>query len=240
MSGEPLVRWDWLGAHLGPIADRLGQHLFLTVIAVGVGFAISFALAAVSIRRRRIYPVVTVLATAAYTIPSYAMFTALVVVSGFSILTAEIPLILYTVILFVPNIVAGFDSVPQDVLEAADGMGYTSARRWWDVELPLAVPLVVAGLRLASVSTIGLVTVSAILGDSFGGLGYYILDGYHRHFTTEILVGGLLSIALAIVADLGFVFLQRLLTPWASARTARVAALGLAPAEPAAPGMAAR
>ena len=222
MSGEPLVRWDWLGAHLGPIADRLGQHLFLTVIAVGVGFAISFALAAVSIRRRRIYPVVTVLATAAYTIPSYAMFTALVVVSGFSILTAEIPLILYTVILFVPNIVAGFDSVPQDVLEAADGMGYTSARRWWDVELPLAVPLVVAGLRLASVSTIGLVTVSAILGDSFGGLGYYILDGYHRHFTTEILVGGLLSIGLAVIADLCFVLLQRLLTPWAARRAVGV------------------
>ena len=81
------------------------------------------------------------------------------------------------------------------------------------------MPLVVAGLRLASVSTIGLVTVSAILGDSFGGLGYYILDGYHRHFTTEILVGGLLSIGLAVIADLGFVLLQRLLTPWAARRT---------------------
>ena len=220
MSGEPLVRWDWLFAHIGPILDRVGQHLYLAVMAVGVGFAISFALAAVSIRRRRLYPFVVLLSTAVYTIPSFALFAALVVVTGLSVFTAEIPLVIYTFILFVPNIVAGFDAVPKDVLDAADGMGYTAGQRWWHVELPLAVPLVVAGLRLASVSTIGLVTVSAILGDRFGGLGYYILDGYHRHFPTEILVGGLLSIALAVVADLGFVLLQRLLTPWATARAA--------------------
>ena len=219
MSTEPLVRWDWLFGHLGPIADRVGQHLYLAAIAVGVGFAISFALAAVSIRRRRLYPLVTLLATAAYTIPSFALFAALVPVTGLTTITVEFPLVLYTLILFVPNIVAGFDTVPWDVLDAADGMGFTRGQRWWRVELPLAVPLVVAGLRLASVSTIGLVTVSAILGDSFGGLGYYILDGYHRHFTTEILVGGLLSIGLAVIADLGFVLLQRFLTPWAARRT---------------------
>ena len=218
MNAEPLVRWDWLFAHLGPIADRVGQHLYLAGIAVGVGFAISFALAAVSIRRRRLYPLVTLLATAAYTIPSFALFAALVPVTGLTTVTVEFPLVLYTLILFVPNIVAGFDTVPWDVLDAADGMGFTRGQRWWRVELPLAVPLVVAGLRLASVSTIGLVTVSAILGDSFGGLGYYILDGYHRHFTTEILVGGLLSIALAVMTDLCFVLLQRFLTPWAARR----------------------
>jgi osmoprotectant transport system permease protein len=218
VNSEPLVRWDWLFAHLGPIADRVGQHIYLAGIAVGVGFVISFALAAMSIRRRRIYPFVTVLATAAYTIPSFALFAALVAVTGISVVSVEIPLVMYTIILFVPNIVAGFDNVPWDVLDAADGMGFTRGQRWWRVELPLAVPLVVAGLRLASVSTIGLVTVSAILGDSFGGLGYYILDGYHRTFTTEILVGGLLSITLAVVADIAFVLLQRLLTPWAAKR----------------------
>jgi osmoprotectant transport system permease protein len=218
VDAEPLVRWDWLFAHLGPIADRVGQHLYLAGIAIGVGFAFSFALAAISIRRRRLYPFVTLLATAAYTIPSFALFAALVPVTGLTTVTVEFPLVLYTLILFVPNIVAGFDTVPWDVLDAADGMGFTRVQRWWRVELPLAVPLVVAGLRLASVSTIGLVTVSAILGDSFGGLGYYILDGYHRHFTTEILVGGLLSIALAVVADLCFVLLQRFLTPWAARR----------------------
>jgi osmoprotectant transport system permease protein len=222
VSGEPLVRWDWLFAHLGPIADRVGQHVFLAAIAVGVGFAISFALAALSIRRRKLFPFVTIFATGVYTIPSFALFAALVAITGLSVLTAEIPLVLYTLILFVPNIVAGFDAVPADVLEAADGIGYTPSGRWWHVELPLAVPLVVAGLRLATVSTIGLVTVSAILGNSLGGLGYYILDGYQRHFTTEILVGGLLSIGLAVVADRGFVLLQRRLTPWVAARgTAR-------------------
>ncbi len=219
MNGEPLVRWDWVFAHLGPIADRVGQHIYLAGLAVGIGFLISFALAAISIRRRRLFPAISILATGVYTIPSFAVFPVLVVVTGLSTLSVEIPLVMYTLVLFVPNIVAGFDAVPADVLEAADGLGYTSSQRWWQVELPLAIPLVVAGLRLASVSTIGLVTVSAILGDSFGGLGYYILDGYHRTFTTEILVGGLLSIALAALADLGFVLLQRLLTPWAAART---------------------
>jgi osmoprotectant transport system permease protein len=217
VSTEPLVRWDWLFDHLGPIAGRVEQHLYLAAIAVGVGFVISFALATLSIRRRRLYPFVVALSTGAYTIPSFALFVALIAVTGPTVVSAEVPLILYTLILFVPNIVAGFDAVPADVLEAADGLGYTSAQRWLRVELPLAIPLVVAGLRLATVSTIGLVTVTAILGDSLGGLGYYILDGYHRTFTTEILVGGLLSIGLAVTADLGFVLLQRLLTPWASA-----------------------
>jgi osmoprotectant transport system permease protein len=220
MNGEPLVRWDWLFAHLDQIGGRVEQHLYLAAIAVGIGFLISFALAAISIRRRKLLPFVVVLSTVVYTIPSFAMFAALAAVT-LSVWAAEVPLILYTLILFVPNIVAGFDSVPWDVLDAADGMGFTAGQRWRRVELPLAVPLVIAGLRLATVSTIGLVTVTAILGDRFGGLGYYILDGYHRSFTTEILVGGLLSIALAVVADLAFVLLQRLLTPWASARAAR-------------------
>ena len=150
----------------------------------------------------------------------HEVFVVLIAVSGPSVLSAEIPLVMYTIVLFVPNIVAGFDAVPWDVVDAADGMGYTAGQRWWQVELPLALPLVVASIRLATVSTIGLVTVTAVLGDSLGGLGYYILDGYHRHFTTEVLVGGLLSIVLAVLADLGLVLLQRLLTPWTAAREA--------------------
>jgi osmoprotectant transport system permease protein len=218
VTTEPLVRWDWLGAHLGPIADRVGQHLQLTVIAVVVGFAISFLLAALSIRRRRLYPFIVVISTAIYTIPSFAVFVVLIVATGPSVLSAEVPLVMYTIVLFVPNIVAGFDTVPWEVIDAANGMGFTPAQRWWQVELPLALPLVVASIRLATVSTIGLVTVTAVLGDSLGGLGYYILDGYHRTFTTEILVGGLLSIALAVLADFGLVLLQRVLTPWMAAR----------------------
>jgi osmoprotectant transport system permease protein len=218
VSGEPLVRWDWVLDHLGPIVGRVEQHLYLAALAVVIGFFISFELAALSVRRRKLYPAVTILATAVYTVPSFAMFVALVATTGISVLSVEVPLVLYTIILFVPNIVAGFDSVPPDVLDAADGMGYSAGQRWRRVELPLAIPLIMAGVRLATVSTIGLVTVSAILGDGFGGLGYYILDGYHRHFPTEILVGGVLSIGLAALADLGLYLLQRRLTPWAALR----------------------
>jgi osmoprotectant transport system permease protein len=220
VNGEPLFRWDWFFAHLDQIASRIGQHIELTAIAVGVGFVISFALANLAVRWRRLYAPVTVLSTAVYTIPSFALFAALVAITGLDVLTAEIPLVLYTLILFVPNMVAGFDSVPADVLDAADGMGYGRGQRWWSVELPLAVPLIGAGLRLATVSTIGLVTVSAILGVRFGGLGYFILDGYHRSFPTEILIGGLLSIGLAGAVDLAFYLIQRWLTPWAAARAA--------------------
>jgi osmoprotectant transport system permease protein len=220
VNGEPLVRWDWIGDHLGAIADRVGQHLELAAIAIVVGFAISFVLAGVAIRQRRLYPSIAIAATVAYTIPSFALFVALVAITGLTTVTAEVPLVMYTLVLLIPNIVAGFDSVPPDVLDAADGMGYSSGQRWWRIELPLAVPLIVGGLRLATVSTIGLVTVSATIGKGFGGLGYYILDGYDRHFSTEILVGGILSIGLAVIADFGFVALQRVLTPWAAARAA--------------------
>ncbi len=120
--------------------------------------------------------------------------------TGISTLTVEIPLILYTLLIFVRNIVAGFDTVPADVLEAADGMGYTRGARLLHVETPLAIPLVVAGLRLATVSTIGLVTVTAAMGDAFGGLGHFILEGYNRSFPTEIYYGAVPSILLAIVA----------------------------------------
>ncbi len=215
MNGQPLVQWDWLAGHLDAIAYRVVQHVELAAIAVAVGFVISFALAVLSIRRRRLYPIVAAAASTAYTIPSLALFVLFIAITGISVITVEIPLVLYTLVIFVPNIVAGFDAVPWDVLDAADGLGYTGRQRWLRVELPLAVPLVVAGLRLASVSTIGLVTVSALLGDTFGGLGYFIVNGYSLSFPTEILAGAAMSIVLAVAADLVFVLLQRALTPWA-------------------------
>jgi len=155
-----------------------------------------------------------------YTIPSLALFALLVSVTGISLLTVEIPLVMYTLVIFVRNIAAGFDSVPVEVIEAANGMGYTSRQRLWRVELPLAIPLIVAGLRLASVSTIGLVTVTAILGDAFGGLGFFILEGYRRGFPTELYFGAIPSILLAIAADVLLTRVQRRLTPWAARSTA--------------------
>jgi osmoprotectant transport system permease protein len=142
------------------------------------------------------------------------MIALLVPITGLSILTAEVRLILYSLLIFIRNIVAGFDGVPPDVLEAADGMGYPRDRRLWRVELPLAIPLVVAGVRLATVSTIGLVTITAILGDRFGGLGFFILEGYRHSFPTEILFGAIPSIILAVSIDLLIVRVERRMTPW--------------------------
>jgi osmoprotectant transport system permease protein len=213
-----MIDWTWIADHLGAIAGRTVQHIELTVIALGVGFAISFVLALWAIRRRRVYPVVAGAAGIIYTIPSLAVFSAFTAITGLSILTAEIPLIMYTFVIFIRNIVAGFDSVPADVLETADGMGYTSGQRLLRVELPLAIPLIVAGLRLASVSTIGLVTITSTLGDAFGGLGFFIRE--RPFFATEVLAGAVPSILLAVAADILFSWLQRVLTPWTGGRPA--------------------
>lgn len=209
------IDWAWVGDHLDELAFRTVQHLYLTAIAVIVGFLISFALAVWSIRRRGVYPPIAALAGILYTIPSLALFAALVPITGLrSIVTAEFPLVAYTLLIFLRNIVSGFDAVPGEVLEAADGMGYTSRRRLWSVELPLALPLVIAGVRLATVSTIGLVTITGILGDSLGGLGFFIFEAYRRSFLTETLMGAVPLMVLAVVADMLLVRLQRRLTPW--------------------------
>jgi len=216
-----VIDWGWVGDHLGAMLSRTVQHLELAAIAVAFGFAISFGLALLVISYRRTYPLVSGIAGILYTIPSLAVFAALVSITGLSIYTAEIPLIAYTLVILVRSIVAGFDSVPRDVLEAADGMGYDRRERFRRIVLPLSVPLMVAGLRLASVSSIGLVTISATLGASFGGLGFFIFEGYHREFPTEILVGAVPSIVLAIVVDIAFVRVQRRLTPWAPEQAVR-------------------
>jgi osmoprotectant transport system permease protein len=210
-----VIDWTWVVGHLDDLAGRTLQHAVLTGIAVGVGFAISLGLAILAVRRTRLRVALVTASGVLYTIPSLALFAALVPVTGLSLLTAEIPLILYTLLIFMRNILAGLDAVAADVLEAADAMGYSSVQRLLRVELPLALPLVVGGLRLATVSTIGLVTVSGILGDRFGGLGFFILEGHRQSFPTEILFGALPSIALAIAVDLLLVVLQRRLTPWA-------------------------
>ena len=216
-----MIDLPWIADHLGAIAGRLAQHVELAAIALAIGFAISLALAIASIRLRPIYPFVAGIAGVVFTIPSLALFSALVPVIGLSVLTVEIPLVLYTLVIYVRNIVAGLDSVPREVIDAADGMGYTPNGRLLAVELPLAVPLMVAGLRLASVSTIGLVTISGILGQSFGGLGFFIFE--RPTFATEVLVGAVGSIALALGADVLLGALQRRLTPWSRVATPNAA-----------------
>jgi len=219
MTGRPLIDWNWVVGHLDDIAVATLQHLGIAALAVGAGFAVSFGLALWSVRDRRVYGPITALSGILYTIPSLALFAVLVPFTGLSVVTVEIPLVAYTLLILVRNIVAGFDAVPADVLEAASGMGYTPGQRLRQIELPLAIPLIIAGLRLASVSTIGLVTVGSLIGDAFGGLGVLIKDGIAAFFPTKIYVGAALSVALAFGADIAFIRLQRALTPWARART---------------------
>ncbi|HEV7811238.1 MAG TPA: ABC transporter permease subunit, partial [Candidatus Limnocylindrales bacterium] len=139
-------------------------------------------------------------------------------ITGLSFITAWIPLTTYTLLILFRNFTAGFTTVPAEILEAAEGMGYTRRQRLFRVELPLAVPLIIAGIRLASVTTIGLATIVAVLGDQFGGLGQLITEGIQTFFPTKYLLGAVLSVILAVGADMLFVRLERVITPWSRAR----------------------
>jgi osmoprotectant transport system permease protein len=216
-----VIDWSWIVDHLDVLAYRTLQHLYLTAIAVAVGFAISFGLSVWAVRRRALYGPIVGITGLLYTIPSLALFPFFIPITGLTDFTAEIPLVLYSLLIFVRNIVAGLDGVPRDIIEAADGAGYDARTRFWRIEVPLAIPLIVAGIRLAAVSTIGLVTITGILGDRFGGLGFFIFEGRRHSFATEIFLGGLVSIVLAVAVDLALVRVQRRLTPWARAEAER-------------------
>jgi osmoprotectant transport system permease protein len=213
--GEPLVRWDWIATHLDEFAFRLVEHVELTVIAVAVGFVIAFALSLVILRSPRLEAPVTWIAGTLYTIPSLALFALLIPYTGLTIVTAEIGLVSYTLLILIRNILRGIRGVPAEVREAAVGMGYTPRELLWRIELPLAAAVIIAGVRIATITTIGLVTVTALIGQ--GGFGYLIVIGIQRFFSTEIIVGAVLSVALAVGADALLVLLQRRLTPWTRA-----------------------
>jgi osmoprotectant transport system permease protein len=217
--GEPLFRLDWVLEHLDTLAQRIGEHMLVTVIAVAAGFVISFALALAVRRYPRIYGPILAISGVLYAIPSIALFVLFIPITGLSLLSVEIALVSYTLVILVRNIVTGLREVPPEVIEAARGMGYTNRQRLWRVELPIAMPIIVAGLRIATVTTIGLVTVATLIG--MGGLGYLIVNiGIQRRFPTATLTGVIIVVLLATVVDLGFQALQRRLTPWARAREA--------------------
>jgi osmoprotectant transport system permease protein len=213
---DPWIRWSWVSGHVDVITAALVQHIELTVIAVGVGLLIAVPLGLVAWRSRALRGPIFSLTGILYTIPSLALFSALVPFTGFSILTAEIGLVSYTLLILIRNIVVGLNSVPDDVREAARGMGYRPFAELVRIDLPLAIPAIVGGMRIATVTTIGLVTVTALIGE--GGLGSLIYDGLLRDFKTPLVVGTLLSVALAFVADLGLAGTQRLITPWSRGR----------------------
>jgi osmoprotectant transport system permease protein len=207
-----LLDWAWMSRNADEIWARTMEHVELTVLAVAIGFAISLPLGIVAHRRRILYPPITFVTGVLYTIPSLALFVTLIPFTGLSRTTALIGLVSYTLLILIRNVVAGLDGVPDDVRSAALGMGYGRRQMLWKVDLPLALPVIVAGVRLATVTTIGLVTVTALIG--LGGLGHFILQGLQQFRDVAILVGSVLSVALAIVADALLLGGQRWLTPW--------------------------
>ena len=213
LATEPLIRWSWIGDHLDEIWARTLEHLQLTALTLVIGFAISFPLALLAHRHRRLYPPITWVTGVLYTIPSLALFVTLLPFTGLGMTTALIGLVAYTLLIFIRNTVAGLDGVPEDAKEAARGMGYTPRQILWRVELPLALPVIIAGVRIAAVTTVGLVTITALIG--LGGLGHFILEGLQLFFSTATIVGAVLSVALALAVDGALLGVQKLLTPWA-------------------------
>ncbi|MBI5156625.1 MAG: ABC transporter permease [Acidimicrobiia bacterium] len=218
MIARPFIDWGWIVDHLDEIRDRIGEHLALTAIALGIGLIIALVLALAGLRVPRALPPITWTAGVLYTIPSLALFAFLVPITGFTTLTAEIGLVSYTLLILIRSIVTGIQGIDPAVTEAARGMGYSPRRMLWEIELPLALPVIVAGVRLAAVTTVGLVTVTALIG--LGGVGFFILRGLNRFFDTEIVLGTALSVMLAMILDAALVGIERVLTPWSRRRSA--------------------
>lgn len=238
MNNEPFVDWGWVGDHLEEIRTATIEHLRLTVLAVLIGLAVASALALVALRWRWTLAPITVVTGVIYTIPSLALFTLMIPIFGLgSTVGAEVALVGYTLLILIRNIVAGIDGVDPAVRDAADGMGYTPTRRLLRVEVPLALPTIIAGIRIAAVTTVGLVTVTGVIG--LGGYGDFINSGIKRQFNTEIVVGGAMAVLMAVSIDVLLLGVERLLTPWrraprrdASARPRQVDGLVAAAVSP--------
>mgnify|MGYP001791631207 CR=1 FL=1 len=218
-ASDPWIRWDWFWRHVPEFQLRLVEHIQLTMIAVVVGFLIAAPLGVVASRWRPLRGPLLAVGGVLYTVPSLAFFAFFIPLTGLSLATAEIPLISYTLLILLRNIVVGLDGVSADVLDAARGMGYRPLAMLIRIELPLAIPAILAGLRIATVTTIGLVTVTALIGQ--GGLGSLINTGLIEDFKTPLVVGTVLCVLLALGADLGLAGVERAITPWSRQRMAR-------------------
>ncbi|MGH9213826.1 MAG: ABC transporter permease [Acidimicrobiales bacterium] len=225
LARGPFISWTWIDENTDRIREQTIEHLQLTVTAVSIGFVLAMGMALVATRWRWSYGLLAGVCGVLYSIPSLALFGFLVPVTGLGIVPAQIALVGYTLLILLRNIVAGIDGVPADVREAADGMGFEPWRRTLRVDLPLALPAIIAGLRIATVTTIGLVTITALVGE--GGYGDFISEGLRRQqapqASTLVIVGTGLSVAMAVVFDLLFVSFERFATPWAGSRRERVA-----------------
>ena len=210
---NPWFSWSYVQDNADTLLAATQEHLLLTVASILGAFALGLPLALVAFRAPVTRPVILSVGGILYTIPALALMTVLWPIFGLSPYSVVIALILYAVLIVIRNILSGLDDVPDDVVEAAQGMGYGSGRLLWQVQLPLAIPSIVAGLRVATVSTIGLVTIGALLG--YGGLGNLILSGYTNNFYhAQIMTATILVVGLAVVADIILVLAQLWLAPW--------------------------
>lgn len=210
--------WQWFTDNWSSnFQPRLFEHIELTLVAVGVGFAVSFVLALLAYRARWLAPPITFVTSVLYTVPSLAAFLILVPITGLDRLTVYIPLVTYTLLILFTNTLAGLSGVSAEVRDAAQGLGMTRTQSLLRVELPLAVPTIIAGIRVAAVTIVSLATIAAAVEPV--GLGALIFDALNKgNFNTQFIAAGVLCVVLALVADALLVLFQRLITPWASSR----------------------
>lgn len=194
------------------LTDATVQHLQITVLSVVFGVLVAFPLALLARRLPPLETTILGMATAIYTIPSLALFPLLVPFTGLSTTTVVIGLALYALTILVRSMLEGLRSVPEEVRESAVGLGYGATRLLVQIELPLALPVIMAGLRVATVSTVALTTVGALV--AYGGLGNLIMDGVSTNFRAELMTAAILCVVIAVLLDVLVVVAQRLLTPW--------------------------
>jgi len=212
---QSFIDWEWLGDNFTEdVVPAFLQHIFLCFVSLAIAIVIAVPLGILAARYRWLYPPLTIVTGFFYTIPSFSMFTILLFIVGFSVgvTPAIIALVLYSLLVLIRNVVTGLDSVPPETKDAARGMGLTDRQILWKVELPLALPVIVAGMRIAIVTVIGIAVIGSYIGA--GGLGDLIFDGITRDFPTLYVTGAVLATILAVGADLLFVGMERLLSPW--------------------------
>ncbi len=215
-TNNSLIDWEYLRENfMEDVVPLFFQHVFLSFVSVAIALVISIPLGILAARKRWLYPPITAITGFLYTIPSFSAFTILLFVVGFSIgrTPAIIALVAYSLLILIRNTVTGLDSVPPETVDAARGMGFTQRQILFWVELPLALPVIVAGIRIAVVTVIGIAVIGAYIGA--GGLGVLVFDGINRDFPTLYITGAVLATLLAIFSDLALVRVERFLRPWA-------------------------
>lgn len=216
---NPWFSWSYVTSNADTILSALRSHVVLTAESMVIATVVSIPLAIVAYWVRPLASPILGVSAVLYTIPSLALFAFLAPFTGIGVSTVLIGLVLYALLLIIRNTLVGLQQVPNDVLEAADGMGYSRLGRLWHVELPLALPGIITGVRLAAVSTVALVTVGVVVGQ--GGLGQLIEAGLNNnYYRAEVSTGVILCVALGLALDLIIALLGRMLTPWARRRAA--------------------